>query len=97
MVDPALPGAELIIRGFADLESGIVSAESLLVSMASPRLVALAIPLPAPRLKSPELRLYRMLEEKHGLGAHSKYNAYIRRIVSFLRAAECVRSSTRSN
>ena len=97
MINTVLPGAELITRGFVDLENGVVSIESLLVSMASPRLETLALPLPTSPLISPELTLYRMLEEQYGLGAHSKYNAYVRRLVSFLRAAECERSSTRSD
>ena len=38
----------------------------------------------------PEHRLYDLLAATHGDGAHSQYNALIRRLVSFERAAECV-------
>ena len=38
----------------------------------------------------PEDRLYEKLASSHGDGAHSQYNALIRLLVSFERAAECV-------
>lgn len=43
----------------------------------------------------PEDRLYARLAEEYGNGAHSKYNALIRRLVSFERAASCVQTSMR--
>jgi len=38
---------------------------------------------------SAELRLYVLLQAEEGDGAHSRYNALVRRLVSFERAAEC--------
>jgi len=39
----------------------------------------------------PEDRLYEKLATEHGNAAHSQYNALIRRLVSFERAATCVK------
>lgn len=86
----ALPGADLVERGLADLRAGAESAEALLVSIGAPRLAQAGIALPN-RLPSPEHRLYRLLEERHGDDAHSQYNSLIRRLVSFERALECAR------
>jgi len=83
-----LPGADLVERGIADLEQGIESIESLLVSIGAPRLGALGLSVRSP-IASPEHRLYALLVSEDGDGAHSRYNALIRRLVSFERAAEC--------
>lgn len=85
----ALPGEDLIVRGIRDLERGVESVESLLVSIGAPRLGRLGLPIPSP-LAGPEHRLYRFLTERHGDGAHSRYNALVRRLVSFERAASAV-------
>lgn len=85
----ALPGGDLVERGVADLAAGVESVEALLVSIGAPRLRALGLPVERP-LASPEHRLYRLLAEEHGDDAHSQYNALVRRLVSFERAAECV-------
>ncbi|MGH3064735.1 MAG: hypothetical protein ACRDOF_00355 [Gaiellaceae bacterium] len=82
-----LPGADLVRRGIADLEQGVETIESLLVSIGAPRLSGLGFafdPLP-----SPELRLYELLAADDSDAAHSRYNALVRRLVSFERAAEC--------
>lgn len=39
----------------------------------------------------PEHRLYTVLARIDARAAHSRYNALLRRLVSFERAAECVR------
>jgi hypothetical protein len=39
----------------------------------------------------PEKRLYELLASVDADTAHARYNALIRRLVSFERAAECVR------
>ncbi|MFN2467321.1 MAG: hypothetical protein ABR521_04210 [Gaiellaceae bacterium] len=44
------------------------------------------IPDPTP---TPELRLYQLLAAEDSDSAHSRYNALVRRLVSFERAAEC--------
>lgn len=84
----ALPGAELISQGLEDLERGTESIEALLISIAAPRLRSLGYSF-GDGFPEPELRLYRLLAERYGDAAHSQYNALIRRIVSFQRAAAC--------
>jgi hypothetical protein len=88
-VDTDLPGAQLIARGLADLARGDESIEALLVSIGAPRLQALGLPVDRP-IPSPERRLYDRLSAEDPDSAHSRYNALIRRLVSFERAAECV-------
>lgn len=86
----ALPGRELVEKGVADLERGEESVEALLVSIASQRLRWLGFEISSP-IRSPELKLYQLLAEEDGDSAHSRYNALIRRLVSFERAAESLR------
>jgi hypothetical protein len=88
VVGLALPGEDLIEKGLADLARGAETAEALLVSIGAPRLsrIGLAIPRPIP---SPERRLYDLLAASDSDSAHSRYNALIRRLVSYERAAEC--------
>ena len=83
-----LPGDDLIQSGLADLARGKESVPALLVSIGAPRLQRLGIALPR-TLPSPERRLYAVLAESDPDAAHSRYNALIRRLVSFERAAEC--------
>jgi hypothetical protein len=83
-----LPGADLVRRGAADLDAGHESAEALLVSIGSARLRSVGIELSTP-IASPEHRLYALLASEKGDAAHSAYNALIRRLVSFERAAAC--------
>lgn len=84
-----LPGGDLVVRGLADLEQRRETAESLLVSIAARRLRAAGIPIPEP-FPTPELRLYALLADEDADGAHGRYNALLRRLVSFERAVECV-------
>ncbi len=81
-----LPGEDLVRRGIADLERGTESVDALLVSIGAPRLRRLGLDLPEP-IASPEHRLYELLHAEHGDGAHSRYNALVRRLVSFEQAA----------
>ena len=85
----ALPGEELIEKGLADLARGEESVEALLVSIGAPRLTRLGLTVRNP-FASPEHRLYALLAESDPDSAHSRYNALIRRLVSYERAAECV-------
>jgi hypothetical protein len=87
-VESALPGAELVEKGLEDLERGVESAESLLVSIGAPRLERLGYRVAAP-FPDAEHRLYALLAAVDDDAAHSRYNALIRRLVSFERAAEC--------
>jgi len=84
----ALPGAEIVSKGGADLEHGIESVESLLVSIGAARLSRLGLQLPR-GIPHPEHRLYELLAAEDSDSAHSRYNALVRRLVSFERAAEC--------
>ncbi len=86
--DASLPGAELVERGLADLTRGEETVESLLVTIGAPRLEALGYTLDT-RIPSPEHRLYSLLAAEEPDAAHSRYNALIRRLASFERAAEC--------
>lgn len=85
-----LPGADLIYPGIAELARGEGSAEASLVAIGSPRLRRLGFRLPenAKLPAHPDLLMYRPLCERYGKAAHSQYNALIRRLVSFERAAE---------
>lgn len=84
----SLPGFDLVETGLVDLARGVESEAALLVSIGAPRLRRLGIPVGA-AFDSPEHRLYELLCNEDPDGAHSRYNALIRRLVSFERAAEC--------
>jgi hypothetical protein len=90
MIDGALPAADLVEKGVEDLRRGVLSAAALLVSMAPARLREVGVDVPAP-LPNPEIRLYELLRHEHGDDAHGRYNALVRQLVSFARAAECVK------
>lgn len=81
MTKTDLPGADLIEKGLSDLTAAVMSDEALLVSIGAPRLRALGIAVPAP-LEEPEMALYCALALRYGDGAHSRYNALIRALVS---------------
>jgi hypothetical protein len=83
-----LPGAELVEAGLRDLAEGVESSEALLVSIGAPRLARLGYAVAA-AFDSPEKRLYEKLRAEDPDAAHSRYNALVRRLVSFERAAEC--------
>jgi hypothetical protein len=88
--DPALPGAELVEAGLEDLAAGRESVCALLVASFSTRLRELGIPVPSHSIPDPELRLYLRLADERP-DAHHHYNGLVRRLVSFVQAAECVR------
>lgn len=81
-----LPGAELVERGIGDLERNVESIEALLVSIGAPRLRGLGVLVDQP-IPRAEHRLYERLSEQHGDAAHARYNALVRRLASFERAA----------
>ncbi len=85
---PSLPGEEFVEKGIADLASGKDTLEALLVSIGAPRLSRAGLTVRNP-IPSPEHRLYELLARSNSDSAHSRYNALIRRLVSFERAAEC--------
>lgn len=86
-ISTALPGHELVRAGLADLAAGRETAAALVVAMAAPRLRPLGIEVPAIAHRAPHQRLYELLAESDD-GAHGTYNALVRRLVSFARAAE---------
>jgi hypothetical protein len=90
IVKPELPGAELVEKGLGDLAEGAVTVESLLVSVGAPRLQRLGFELRSP-FEDAEERLYLLLASSDPAGAHGRYNALVRRLVSFERAAESAR------
>jgi hypothetical protein len=91
-VPETLPGADLIREGLRDLKHGVASVPAMLVLVGASRLRSLGLDVtdPSPRDGFPEHRLYDLLVASDGDEAHSRYNALIRRLVSFERAAECV-------
>ena len=85
---PALPGADLVAAGLADLRAGRSSEEALLVDAAATRLRALGYEVPPSAVSDPEGDLYEMIRDRVGdARAHSTYNALRRRVASFLRAS----------
>jgi hypothetical protein len=86
-----LPGSETILQGLEDLEQGRETVPGLLVSIGAPRLRRLGLEVPRSRHELPEHALYDLLARADSDSAHSRYNAWIRLLVSFERAAECVR------
>lgn len=82
------PGGDLVERGLKDLQEGHESIDSLLVSIGAPRLRRLGFDIERP-FSSAEHRLYELLAQEAPDRAHSRYNALIRRLVSFERALEC--------
>lgn len=84
-----LPGGDLVREGLEDLQNGHETAPALLVAIGAPRLRRLGIAVPETS-QDPEHRLYALLARTEGDGAHSRFNALIRRLVSFERAAESV-------
>jgi len=86
-----LPGADLITAGLTDLQSGRETVPALLVAIGGPKLKQIGINLPDHQITLPEHRLYDLLAEEDSDSAHSRYNALIRKLVSFERAASCVK------
>lgn len=81
------PGGDLIERGLRDLARGDETMEALLVAIGGPRLRRLGFSVKA--VEMPEHRLYELLARTDPDGAHSRYNALLRRLTSFCRAADC--------
>jgi len=90
MTSPDVPGADLVREGLRDLAQGVETPAALLVSIGAPRLRRLGIEVPT-AFPSPEHRLYALLAESDADSAHGRYNALVRRLVSFERALGCAR------
>ena len=80
----------MITAGIADLRDGRRTQEALLVAVGAERLRAagLAVPRLAAQKGAPEQELYSFLAAADPDSAHGRYNALIRRLVSFERALE---------
>lgn len=85
------PGGNLIQQGLIDLAADRETEAALLVLIGAPRLRAAGVPVPLRDVPEVEHRLYELLASRDSDGAHSEYNALIRRLVSFERAIECAR------
>ncbi|MEK7704491.1 MAG: hypothetical protein AAB426_05985 [Myxococcota bacterium] len=94
---PQLPGADLVRQGLDDLAARRLSQEALLVAIGAPRLRRLMSEpaLDGDRPVEPELALYREICRQSPDDAHSRYNALIRRLVSFEHALELEAASAR--
>lgn len=84
-----LPGAELVEIGLRDLAAGATTEAALLVLIGAPRLTQLGIAIDAAPVDHPEHALYDLLHRADPDAAHGRYNALVRRLVSFERAAAC--------
>ena len=84
-----LPGGQLIAEGLADARAGRITISSLLIAIGAPRLRAGGLDVPDFSVDEAEIRLYELLAASEMDGAHSRYNALIRQLVSFERALEC--------
>ena len=87
----SLPGNDFIATGLDDLLNQRQTVPALLVAIGAPRLRSLGLEVPENLPPNPEHRLYELLSVSEPDSAHSKYNALIRRLVSFERALACVR------
>lgn len=84
-----LPGGELVAAGLRDAAAGVISAPALLVAIGAPRLRRLGYNAPLD-VTDPERQLYDLLARDDVRAAHGRYNALVRRLVAFERAAEAL-------
>lgn len=91
-IRPDLPGADLVAKGIDDLRRGEFTVEALLVTVGASRLRSIGVDVPdVPAWpEHPELALYAALGTDETGDVHSRYNALIRRLVSFERAMEAL-------
>jgi len=87
----SLPGNDLIVTGVEDLLHQRQTIPALLVAIGAPKLRSLGLEVPENLPSTPEHRLYDLLSDSDPDSAHSRYNALIRRLVSFERAMVCVK------
>jgi hypothetical protein len=84
-----LPGAEIILPGLSDLQSGNCNTiGALLIAIAATRLTEAGFDIHNNRLApEPELTLYALLQQERE-DAYSHYNALLNRLNSFCNALE---------
>ena len=80
----------MVETGLADLMRGELTVEALLVAVGAPRLRSLGLRVPEMSATPghPEVALYQAIGRLHPDDAHSRYNALIRRLVSYERELE---------
>ena len=90
MLTDDVPGQELIDAGLDALRQRELTIEALLVTVGAPRLRTLGLHVPeAPAMPTqPELALYQAIGLAHPDDAYSRYNALIRRLISYERELE---------
>ena len=88
--DVIVPGEELVSEGLRALARGERSIEALLVAVGAPRLQALGVRVPGAgaSIPHPELALYHALGRRFPNDTHARYNALVRRLVSYERELE---------
>ena len=84
-----LPGWDLVREGLDDLTAGRETVPALLVLIGAPRLRSVGVTVPEIAAKDPDHRLFALLAQDDADSAHGRYNALIRELISFERAAEC--------
>lgn len=90
-----LPGGDLVDQGLEDLVDGRETMESLMVSLAAPRLRREGLPVPRSLPADVDMRLYRLLERTAGALAHARYLACLRQMSSFADACAAIRAGHR--
>jgi len=94
LFDPSIPGSDLVSQGLEDIKNNKITAYSLLLQVAAPRLKRLDIDVPTladirnPEEQPYEHQLYDLLKDEGGYGL---YNALCSRIASFAHALEANR------
>lgn len=87
-----LPGGEIIVAGLDDVAAGRLTPAACAIWIAFARLSRAGLiddKWMTRRLDAPEDALYRLLSEQGG-NAHSRYNAFLRRLVRFEHALDRV-------
>lgn len=84
-----LPGADLVEQGLRDLDAGRETVEAALVAVGASRLRAAGIQVPSSPFPIAEHRLWELLAAEDADAAHGRYNALLRRLISFEHALEC--------
>lgn len=92
--DVGLPGGDVVDKGLLDLAAERVTVESLLLSLAAPRLRREGVPLSTVHT-NPENRIYDLLSRTEGDLAHARYRAYLRQLASFADACRMARLDRR--
>ncbi len=87
----------MVDQGLLDLVHEKETPESLMVSLAAPRLRLEGVPIPTFRIVDADHRLYRLLESHDPELAHARYLAYLDQIHSFADACWLVRNKKPSH